>query len=60
MYSEVERITNNFERTLGRGGFGIVYHGIIEDTHVAVKKLSPSSVQGFQQFQAEARIAPSY
>jgi serine/threonine protein kinase len=53
-YSEVIRITNNFERILGKGGFGSVYHGCIDDTQVAVKMLSPSSIQGYQQFQAEA------
>jgi hypothetical protein len=32
----------------------MVYHGYVDDTQVAVKMLSPSSVQGYQQFQAEA------
>lgn len=55
-YSEVIKITNNFERMLGKGTFGLVYHGFIDDIQVAVKMLSSTSVQGFQQFQAEARI----
>ncbi|KAG2722803.1 hypothetical protein I3760_02G143200 [Carya illinoinensis] len=55
-YSELLRITNNFERILGKGGFGTVYHGYIDDTQVAVKMLSPSSVQGYQQFQTEVRL----
>ena len=54
-YADLIRITNNFERVLGKGGFGKVYHGYIDDTQVAVKVLSLSSVQGYQQFQAEAR-----
>jgi len=54
-YADLIRITNNFERVLGKGGFGKVYHGYIDDTEVAVKVLSLSSVQGYQQFQAEAR-----
>jgi len=53
-YSELLKITNNFEMILGKGGFGTVYRGRIDDTQVAVKMLSPSSVQGFQQFQSEA------
>ncbi|PON54511.1 Mitogen-activated protein kinase kinase kinase [Parasponia andersonii] len=55
-YSEVVKITNNFERILGKGGFGTVYHGFIDDIQVAVKMLSSSSVQGFQQFQAEVKL----
>ncbi|KAG2722801.1 hypothetical protein I3760_02G143000 [Carya illinoinensis] len=55
-YSELLRITNNFERILGKGGFGTVYHGYIDDTQVAVKMLSHSSVQGYQQFQTEVRL----
>ena len=55
-YSEVLQITNNFQRILGRGGFGTVYHGYLNDTEVAVKMLSPSSVQGYKEFQAEVHI----
>ena len=53
-YSEVLRITNNFERVLGEGGFGKVYYGYLNGIEVAVKMLSPSSVQGHRQFHAEA------
>ncbi|VVA24302.1 PREDICTED: probable LRR receptor [Prunus dulcis] len=55
-YSEIIKITNNFKRILGKGGFGNVYHGYIEDTQLAIKMLSPSSVQGFQQFLAEVDL----
>jgi len=51
-YSEVQSITNNFERVVGKGGFGTVYHGCIGETQVAVKMLS-ASTQGYQQFQTE-------
>lgn len=53
-YSDLAMITNSFDRILGRGGFGTVYHGLIDDIQVAVKMLSASSVQGYQQFLAEA------
>ncbi|KAE7999154.1 hypothetical protein FH972_003621 [Carpinus fangiana] len=35
-YSELLKITNNFERILGKGGIGIVYHGNVDDCQVAV------------------------
>ena len=41
---------------IGKGGFGTVYHGHLDDdTQVAVKMLSRSSVNGYQQFQSEVR-----
>lgn len=47
-------MTNNFERVLGEGGFGVVYHGSLNDSeHVAVKLLAQSSTQGYKQFKAE-------
>ncbi|KAM3411906.1 hypothetical protein ACQJBY_003527 [Aegilops geniculata] len=55
-YSELEAITNGFQRVIGRGGFGKVYDGFLEDgTQVAVKLLSESSNQGLQEFLAEAQ-----
>ncbi|XP_059639327.1 probable LRR receptor-like serine/threonine-protein kinase At1g05700 [Cornus florida] len=58
-YSQVSRITNNFERIVGKGGFGIVYHGYLGGSQVAVKMLSPSSVQGYKELQAEAEFCMS-
>ncbi|XP_020189712.1 putative leucine-rich repeat receptor-like protein kinase At2g19210 [Aegilops tauschii subsp. strangulata] len=56
-YMELETITNNFERVLGQGGFGHVFHGSLEDgTQVAVKLRSHSSNQGVKQFLAEAQV----
>lgn len=57
-YSEVQIITNNFERVVGKGGFGTVYYGCIGETQVAVKMLSPST-QGYQQFLTEVLINDS-
>ncbi|KAM1189790.1 hypothetical protein ACFX2J_025426 [Malus domestica] len=42
-YLDVLKITNNFQTIIGRGGFGNVYHGFVDDTQVAVKMLSPTS-----------------
>lgn len=54
-YSEVVSITDNFQKVLGKGGFGAVYSGHLKDgTQVAVKMLSPSSAQGSKQFRTEA------
>ncbi|CAA7047826.1 unnamed protein product [Microthlaspi erraticum] len=56
-YEEVTVMTNNFERTLGEGGFGIVYHGHLHgNEQVAVKVLSESSAQGYKQFKAEVEL----
>ncbi|GMY34474.1 LRR receptor-like serine/threonine-protein kinase IOS1 [Fagus crenata] len=55
-YADLERITNTFKRILGKGGFGKVYHGYLDNTQVAVKVLSLPSAQGYQQFQAEVRL----
>ena len=53
-YDELGMITNRFHRILGRGGFGYVYHGFLEDgTQVAVKLRSRSSSQGINVFLAE-------
>ncbi|KAL1209213.1 Receptor-like protein kinase [Cardamine amara subsp. amara] len=56
-YAEVTEMTNNFERVLGKGGFGIVYHGYVNGTEqVAVKVLSQASTHGHKQFKAEVEL----
>eukprot|EP00261_Vitis_vinifera_P023137 XP_010654895.1 PREDICTED: putative leucine-rich repeat receptor-like protein kinase At2g19210 [Vitis vinifera] len=56
-YSEVERITDNFQNQIGKGGSGKVYRGrLSDDTEVAVKLLSSSSAEGFNLFQTEAKL----
>lgn len=53
-YAEVTKITNNFEKVLGKGGSALVYYGLIDDsTPVAVKMLSLPLVQGNQNSQLE-------
>ncbi|CAH8366413.1 unnamed protein product [Eruca vesicaria subsp. sativa] len=68
-YSEVSSITNNFAKVIGKGGFGIVYLGCLEDgTEIAVKMIidssfgktkgssSSSSSQVSKEFQVEAEL----
>ncbi|KAK9064246.1 hypothetical protein SSX86_015626 [Deinandra increscens subsp. villosa] len=55
-YKELRIATYNFDRStkIGRGGFGVVYKGILKDgTRVAVKTLSAESKQGVREFLAE-------
>ncbi|KAJ1390938.1 Serine-threonine/tyrosine-protein kinase, catalytic domain [Sesbania bispinosa] len=56
-YNEILNITDNFKTTIGEGGFGRVYFGILQDhTQVAVKLLSRSSMQGYKEFRSEAQL----
>ncbi|XP_042405859.1 probable LRR receptor-like serine/threonine-protein kinase At1g05700 [Zingiber officinale] len=55
-YAQIVKITNNFVRSIGKGGFGIIYHGELEDgTQVAIKLQSQLSPQSDREFLAEAR-----
>ncbi|MBA0691137.1 hypothetical protein Goari_008783, partial [Gossypium aridum] len=55
-HAQLKRMTNSFGRVVGKGGFGTVYHGYLDETQVAVKMLSLSPVQGHKQFQAEVEL----
>ncbi|RID41372.1 hypothetical protein BRARA_J01339 [Brassica rapa] len=56
-YSEVMKMTNNFQTVVGEGGFGVVCHGTLNDSEqVAVKLLSQSSSQGYKHFKAEVDL----
>ncbi|THU51082.1 hypothetical protein C4D60_Mb06t27280 [Musa balbisiana] len=47
-YTELKKITKNFDRVLGKGGFGTVYYGQLENAiEVAVKMLSHTSSEEF-------------
>lgn len=53
---ELEESTNGFadQNVIGEGGYGIVYHGILQDnTHVAVKNLLNNRGQAEKEFKVE-------
>jgi serine/threonine protein kinase len=53
-FVQVIAMTNNFKQTLGEGSFGTVYYGKLPDgQEVAVKRLSPNSQQGANEFYNE-------
>ncbi|KAL6888505.1 hypothetical protein ACP4OV_009531 [Aristida adscensionis] len=55
-YRELKHITNNFSQEIGRGGFGTVFLGYLENgNRVAVKVRSESSSQGGKEFLAEVQ-----
>jgi hypothetical protein len=53
-YRELKHITNSFSQEIGKGGFGAVFLGYLENGNpVAVKVRSESSSQGGKEFLAE-------
>ncbi|KAF8087904.1 hypothetical protein N665_0562s0005 [Sinapis alba] len=55
----IEAATDNFsdENKLGEGGFGVVYKGTFPNgTEIAVKRLTRTSRQGFQEFKNEVVV----
>ncbi|CAN4079481.1 unnamed protein product [Withania somnifera] len=63
LLEEIKTATGNFDENflIGRGGFGNVYKGYIDNgtTVVAVKRLNPSSKQGVREFQTEIEMLSS-
>ncbi|KAK1391469.1 G-type lectin S-receptor-like serine/threonine-protein kinase SD1-1 [Heracleum sosnowskyi] len=58
---QIAKATDNFSenRQLGKGGFGTVYKGILEDgQEIAVKRLSKDSRQGLDEFMNEVSCIP--
>lgn len=55
--SDIKESTNNFERNIGSGGFGIVYYGRLKDgKEIAVKVLTNDSYQGKREFSNEVSL----
>jgi hypothetical protein len=55
-YAELNHITNSFQSIVGKGGFGIVYHGILENgDEVAVKVLKETSIAESTDFLPEVQ-----
>ncbi|THU72701.1 hypothetical protein C4D60_Mb04t14950 [Musa balbisiana] len=55
-YAQLVNITNNFTRVIGKGGFGMIYHGCLETGKpVAIKMCFVSSPQGMKEFLAEVQ-----
>lgn len=55
--SELEEATKNFSTRIGRGSFGPVYHGKMQDgKEIAVKIMADSSSHGTQQFLTEVDL----
>eukprot|EP00253_Pinus_taeda_P006529 PITA_06529 len=56
-YNEVKEITGGFGRQIGRGGFGPVFYGRLQNgLELAVKVLSESSKQGDKEFSTEVTM----
>ncbi|XP_022965588.1 cysteine-rich receptor-like protein kinase 4 isoform X1 [Cucurbita maxima] len=58
-YAEIERATNKFAfmNKLGQGGYGPVYKGVLGNgQEIAVKRLSATSAQGFEEFKNEVLL----
>ncbi|KAK6945836.1 Legume lectin domain [Dillenia turbinata] len=55
-FQDLYRATNGFVDKLGQGGFGQVYKGSLENTFIAVKRISKDSSQGIKEFISEVKI----
>ncbi|KAL8152580.1 hypothetical protein V2J09_010340 [Rumex salicifolius] len=61
-YADIREATNNFtsENKLGEGGYGPVYKGKLKNgQEIAVKQLSKTSTQGYEEFKNEVTLTAS-
>ncbi|CAD6269786.1 unnamed protein product [Miscanthus lutarioriparius] len=54
-YKELKRMTANFEEEIGRGGFGAVFLGYLENGSPVAIKMCTKTSQGDKAFSAEAQ-----
>ncbi|XP_031473010.1 putative leucine-rich repeat receptor-like protein kinase At2g19210 isoform X2 [Nymphaea colorata] len=56
-YAEIAHITNDFQKAIGKGGYGSVYYGLLRDgKEVAVKTMTRSLPQGIKEYTAEVEL----
>ncbi|KAK2967459.1 hypothetical protein RJ640_020558 [Escallonia rubra] len=57
-YRELKEVTNSFKEEIGRGSFGAVYKGTIQNNQkvVAVKRLEKVLAEGEREFQSEMKV----
>ncbi|KAK8657710.1 hypothetical protein V6N13_035935 [Hibiscus sabdariffa] len=58
-HADILKATGNFseDRIIGKGGFGVVYRGVLPDgREVAVKKLQREGIGGEKEFRAEMEV----
>lgn len=55
-YAEMKKATRNFKQVIGKGGFGTVYKGELDDGRVVAVKRLEGILQGDAEFWAEVSI----
>ncbi|KAL5723025.1 hypothetical protein ACHQM5_006471 [Ranunculus cassubicifolius] len=61
-YPDIVKATGNFseERIVGKGGFGVVYYGVLPcGREIAVKKQQREGLEGEREFHAEMKVLSS-
>ncbi|BFG36271.1 hypothetical protein CerSpe_225450 [Prunus speciosa] len=55
-YEELKKATNGFKHEVGKGGFGAVYKGVLDDERVVAVKRLDGILQGDAEFWAEVSV----